>query len=544
MKWKSTVGLVVAFGALLVFYLLYDKNAKMGEEAAREAKKVFKIEEKNVRTIRIVRPEGSVALERTGAERWMMSQPVRVRADRWAASSAAGALADLEQLRAFKNDRGDKGLEEMGLAKPRARVEFTLGTTAPAPPSSSPPRGETATSGRSSSPPPPAAADTNMATAKSGSSSTSAPTSASEPTSTGGGSAPSASAEARVVEFGADVPASSSIFARIPGRDEVLLVPSSAAAPFLKSVDEFRDRALLDATVLDIGEAAVAREGGELRFKRRDEEWWLDKPVEDLAAGETVQSLLSTLLGLRAEKFLDSAPSPEVDPARTTIRLFDLKGAELATLRLGAPVPGENARVYARADTPSGAGPLVTVTSGGLDALSKPASDFRLRKALAFHTWEIAGLNLTSPKVTLSLEKKNGEWTAASPASLKVDATAVERTLELLADLEVGSFDPPPGASPASLDLDPPRTKVEVRAEAPGNKVKTLVLGGRAAGGQTIYARSIGRPGVFTVDGSILERIEGGPSLYALKEPAHAPAAPAAGAASQPSGAGHATTGR
>ena len=56
MKWRSTVGLVVAFGALLVFYLLYDKNAKMGEEAAREAKKVFKIEEKNVRTIRIVRP--------------------------------------------------------------------------------------------------------------------------------------------------------------------------------------------------------------------------------------------------------------------------------------------------------------------------------------------------------------------------------------------------------------------------------------------------------------------------------------------------------
>src|SRR5437867_11426579 len=126
MKTRTTIVLVVLFAGLLAWYLVVERHAKPPEEAAREAKRLFTFDEKQVRSLKIVRPQGTVRLERTEDQKWRMTDPVQARADRWAADAAAGALADLQQARALKNDRGEKGLEEMGLEKPRARVEFVL----------------------------------------------------------------------------------------------------------------------------------------------------------------------------------------------------------------------------------------------------------------------------------------------------------------------------------------------------------------------------------------------------------------------------------
>ena len=513
MKGKATIVLALAFGALLGYYLLFERHAKTSEEAASEAKRVFRFEEKEVSALRIVRPDSTVRLERHGADRWTLAEPVRARADRWAMSEAVRALATLEQSRFVRNERGPQGLEEMGLAKPRARIEIALaGAFAPA---SAPESGTTSASRRDAS------SGRGVPTGSPAGGSTAVPEhrekNAPKSTETAGGGERSDI----VAEIGAEVPATSSMFFRIAGHDDILLVPSSAAAPFLKPADDYRDRALLDTTLLDIGEARVTRPEGDLRFRRREGEWWVEEPVEDLAAGERVQSLLSTIIGLRAEKFLDAGTAAGVTFQRT-VRLFDTTGADIATVRLGGAVPGEEGRSYAGVEGPAGTLSLATVGSAGLEALAGAAVEFRSRKALPFRTWDADALNLSSPSVTLSFGRKEGVWTASSPASLAVDQAAIETTLRTVSELDISELDAAKGRSLSALDLDPPRTRIEVRIEAEAGKTKTLVLGSQASPG-AVYARAEGRPGVFTVPSGVLERIAGGAALYGKKQDAKKP---------------------
>src|SRR2546422_4354228 len=102
MKARTTIVLVALFAALLAWYLLVERHAKPPGEAAREAKRLFAFEGKQVHSLRIERPEGTVRLERTEDEKWRMTQPVQARADRWASDAAAGALAEMEQARSLK----------------------------------------------------------------------------------------------------------------------------------------------------------------------------------------------------------------------------------------------------------------------------------------------------------------------------------------------------------------------------------------------------------------------------------------------------------
>ena len=62
----------------------------------------------------------------------------------------------------------------------------------------------------------------------------------------------------KVLEIGAAVPTTDSVFARVAGRDTISLVPSAAVAALLRTADELRDHSLLDTTALDVFEA-VAR---------------------------------------------------------------------------------------------------------------------------------------------------------------------------------------------------------------------------------------------------------------------------------------------
>src|SRR5215813_2138778 len=127
MKTRTTLLLLSVFGAILAYWLLFERHAKTPQEAAHDAKKVFLAEGQEVRTLTLERPNlPKVRLERW-SDRWRMLEPVAARADKWSADAAARDLLEMEQSRTIKNDRGDKGLEEMGLKPPRARVSFTLG---------------------------------------------------------------------------------------------------------------------------------------------------------------------------------------------------------------------------------------------------------------------------------------------------------------------------------------------------------------------------------------------------------------------------------
>lgn len=593
---KTTLVIVGLFAAVLAYYLLFEKKAKVGAEAAHEAKRILSFDASQVEAMTIERPYGSVKVEATADRKWRMTQPMRTRADRWACDAVASALADMERQREVENTKGKAGLAEMGLDPPRVRVELTLGPKPVQKDSAPVASGSTAGKALKSSETTPEATAQKTAT---GSAAVAA--SSSTARASGAQTASAGPTSTRVIEVGNDVPATSSVFVRVDGQQAIQLVPESSINALLKPLLDFRDHSLLDVMILDVGEARITRPEGDLRFRRHDEDWWIESPMSDLADGSTVQNLLSAVVGLRAESFLDEPPglseivppaanmgsgsvtpsttgaekaratgsategrtsnatasssadetrrAPNassaagagassasaasadrgLDPPHSSICLFDKSEREIATVSLGSPVPGQTDKVYARVRMTDGSTTNAVVANGGLTSISGAAPTFRSHKALAIKTWEASSLEIKAPGSTLSLVKKDAVWSATTPATLKVDANAIEDTLQALADLEISTFETPPGSTPSSLGLEPAAISVTVGSETAGSGLKTLVLGHAAPGSNAIYARALGRPGFFTVPSTILDRIKGGAALYAVKAaPEAAPITPPA----------------
>jgi len=528
MKTRTTLLLLGVFGAILAYWLLFERNAKTPQEAARDAKKLFLAEGEEVRSLTLERPnQPKVRLERSG-ERWRMLEPIAARAEKWSADAAASALLEMEQSRAVANDRGKKGLEEMGLDPARAKVTFTLG---PIPKPASKDGGARGAEGAS------AAARAPDAIGASGASgAASAPPAAASPAA---GGAAASSGPARVLEIGGSVPTTDSVFVRVGGREDIAIVPASAVAALLRTPDEMRDHTLVDTTALDVFEMRIDRKGAEsLRFRRREGEWWMEEPLQDAAEGGAVQGLLTTLIGLRAESFEEASAALGLAPPEATVRLAAEKGAPIAEVAFGAEVPGETPRRHVRVTVPGEPPVHALVPAPDLSGMMGPPVSFRARHALSFRSWDATGVNLASPEVTLSFARKDGVWSAVSPSGLKISPDAVDATLQALSDLSIVEFDAAHGKPLSALGLEPARTKIEVRLTEPANRTIALVLGDPAGAPNVLYASTPGR-GVFTVPSAILERIRGGAALYVEKPqpssaPAAAPAAPP-GAATTPS---------
>jgi hypothetical protein len=537
MKTRTTLILLGVFAAILAYWLFFERHAKTPLEAARDAKKVFQADDQEVRAITLERPnQPRVRLERSG-EKWRMLEPVAARAERWSADAAAEALLAMEQTRTIPNDRGERGLAEMGFTPARAKVTFTLGPKTPAKEKDAGPGGARGASGSTG---------TGDAAGSPGASGSAAGSSAAP-----GAAAPAPAGPVRVLEIGGSVPTTESVFVRAGGREEIGIVSSSAVTALLRTPDELRDHSLLDTTALAVFDARIERKGSEgLRFRRREGEWWMEQPLPDAAEGSVVQGLLTTLIGLRADTFEDAASAAGLDPPDATIHLAAEKGVPIAEVAFGTEIAGESARRHVRVTSPGEPPVYALVPAPDLSAMMGPPVSFRARHALSFRSWDANAVTLASPAAALSFIRKEGVWTAVSPAGLKVSQEAVDAMLQEISDLSIVGFDAAAGKSPAEMGLEPAKTKVEIKIGEPSSRTLTLALGAPAGGPNVLYASTPGRP-VFTVGSAILERVQSPPSLYEEKPPPPAtttpttpgasgtsPAPPKTSAASGPAGSG------
>src|SRR5262249_47510036 len=101
---------------------------------------------------------------------------------------------------------------------------------------------------------------------------------------------------------GREAPATDAVFLGAPD-GKPALVSKSFVDGLDRPAEEWRDHTLFDFGAVDLSSAEVIRPAGALRFRRDGEDWRLVAPVEDEAAGGKVQSLLSSVAGLRAEAF-------------------------------------------------------------------------------------------------------------------------------------------------------------------------------------------------------------------------------------------------
>lgn len=149
----------------------------------------------------------------------------------------------------------------------------------------------------------------------------------------------------KVLKLGAEVPPGGSLIAGLGGEDKTAYVVSdSILAEVDREPGDWRDRRILQADG-DAIERITLTGGpaGPVVLVRKQDGFWIEKPVADRADKDMVDGLLSDLTGLTAERFIDAnQPLGELGlaPPAQVVEIAT-KGGAPVRVALGAPLPVE-----------------------------------------------------------------------------------------------------------------------------------------------------------------------------------------------------------
>jgi len=124
-----------------------------------------------------------------------------------------------------------------------------------------------------------------------------------------------AGADERALRIGDSTPLQAKTYVTLIDSDTVFTVSSASVRAFAKSFDDLREKKLIDFDREAVEHIAVNWPDGGVVLQRSDSgepQWHLVQPVAGPADDETVAKLLSTLVFLRADGFVDDPPSDEV----------------------------------------------------------------------------------------------------------------------------------------------------------------------------------------------------------------------------------------
>jgi hypothetical protein len=426
---KKLIALTAVVAVLFAFIVFFERKMPTTAERERKGDLYWDIPADRVDRLSLTRGGEKLEFQRVDPAHWKMTVPHRYPAESFAVSSLA---SDLAAMKRSGEEAADAKPSDYALDKPVAAATFEW-------------------------------------------------TEADDPK----------ARKTRTIEFGADVPGTDVVSARLAHTEKVLFVPSSVLASVKKNADEFLSKDVFGVAGSDMNRIEILRGRGRLVLARKNGLWWLSEPFSDLADGAEADRLAGQLAALRAREFVRDGvdlPAQGLSPSLFHVAVTDAKGGTVA-VDFGATRSDGNA-VYAQRD-----GQVLVVDREIVDDLSKEAVAFRSSKLVDFNRTEVTSLEGIFGKTTYALAQKDGGWTLGGHAIL---APSVD-------DLESAILD---ASSKGFLDeadakaLGAPDATVTVKSKT---ETWILTIHPRADGAA---AKVSGRPGAFAVDPALAGQLQ------------------------------------
>ncbi len=284
----------------------------------------------------------------------------------------------------------------------------------------------------------------------------------------------------------------------------------------------------------EIAEIKMDKGAASFRLKRDGTNWRIAEPFEAGAAADQVQPLIDGLTKLNSERYEAQAvkqlgnygldqpylriavtPTAKKDevPAKDAKDPKDAKEPKEAkekpkghVLLVGKPTSEGAKSRFAKL----GDGDAVFVVGEKFVAdVDKGALDLLDRKILAIDPKNVSTVKSTGKGGTLTLEKKDKDWTVTGPAPAKADRVAVADLLNVWFSLSAERFvDYGPKIDAAKYGFDKPSAAVTVTVtkeatgeQKPGSETQTILLGNPVSEGSgERFARLESHPGVFVLN--------------------------------------------
>jgi hypothetical protein len=277
---------------------------------------------------------------------------------------------------------------------------------------------------------------------------------------------------------------------------ELLMVDGQRAAPLLLTVDELRERNLLQFAPDSVSELRLDFPDRRVQIQREGERFSISHPYRDWADPPGVRKLLNILLAIRARRYLES---PTHGERVLEVQVLHGEGQPLRLVFSRSAVGG----LLARRTSPPG--PSAEVDARWLEALQKAANGLRASRLLQFSPAEVDILKSFGEKSLIVAERNGPGWDLVAPRPLAADPAKIQSMLRALARLRVQDFvDSDNSANRKRFGLAPPRRTIELYGNK-NNKLAAIRIGRASREGAYVLAGD--RGWICRVDGQALAQL-------------------------------------
>jgi len=296
-------------------------------------------------------------------------------------------------------------------------------------------------------------------------------------------------------------------------------LPNFDLSSFETTLDELRDRRILDFDTASIEKVNVGWPTGGLLLRRKPSPegeatsgWEIISPVAAPADGPAVDGLLSNLSFLRAEDFIDEPEEGDLAIFEMPAFWLTLDFGDAATpLSMVVADPDASGRHWVRASGTA----LYEISEASFEDLPRDLFAYRHKQLSDFPAYEAKQLELYFPEpggdpLVITARREAGRW-SSSPES--VDSARISSMLSTLSDLQASAIvaESVGEEELAALGLAPPRVILSAFA---ASEVEGEAEGEDAASQLTKLVEL--RLGVLDPEVGLVAQVRGDPVLYRI----------------------------
>ncbi len=281
-----------------------------------------------------------------------------------------------------------------------------------------------------------------------------------------------------VVDVGAAVPTGGQTIVAVAGRPQAYVVGDSLMTDVNKRPGDWRDRQMFHGDRDAVERLAwTVGSGPRVVLARRGDRFWLESPIVDRADRDQVEKLLSDLVGLSAESFVDAPPSPSAPPpppppVNSVLEAVVAGQPQPFRVELGASHPAHPADIAP--DQPGGgappeaAGTLTSARVGGTafetrsplaETLARPPAEWRSPLLSGFEVHQVEAVVVRDAQGALQLTRSGTDWKRGAatisylPVSDLLFAVTEAKADRLLTPAEAGAMGAGAGQPAATFEL-------------------------------------------------------------------------------------------
>lgn len=283
----------------------------------------------------------------------------------------------------------------------------------------------------------------------------------------------------------------------------ILLLVLAGLGAYLYWVERPREQKEAEAKKLfslkpdDIVEVHLRFQDREILLRKSGETWRLVQPIDAPADEITVKNLLNTIAECEVKRELEDAADLKqfgLDPPFVTLEV-KLKDRTLPAVAVGKNTPVGFSAYLQRLDDKK----VRLTTSAFRAGLDKQVKDVRDKAILNFTDDDVQRFSVVRADGTITLARKDGQWTIEQPGPYPADTPTVRSFLSTLRTMRAIDF---PNDQPTDLTpygLDNPRLRVVLFLGKDQAEKHVLIGKENPEKSTEIYVQTSGLPTIYTV---------------------------------------------